>query len=139
MASQLGAEHLQGGQILPTAAAVVVVRESDYRREISTSFSTSPPLASIASLSLRNPGKYVKLNVGGSLFQTSTDTLSKQGKECAATTTTTIRVHLITRMDTTQIGEHMLSVMFSGRMEVKTDEEGQFLRMLTRLCDIGLV
>ena len=44
--------------------------------------------------------KYVRLNVGGSLFYTTVGTLTK--------------------MDT------MLRAMFSGRIEVKTDSEGKF-------------
>jgi BTB/POZ domain-containing adapter for CUL3-mediated RhoA degradation protein len=42
--------------------------------------------------------KYVKLNVGGALFQTTIGTLTKQ--------------------------DNMLRAMFSGRMEVLTDAEG---------------
>eukprot|EP00042_Codosiga_hollandica_P031427 m.191337 g.191337 ORF g.191337 m.191337 type:complete len:290 (+) comp53638_c0_seq1:132-1001(+) len=60
----------------------------------------SPPQPSSITLYPRAwEAKYIKLNVGGCLFQTTLDTLSKQG-------------------------EHMLSVMFSGRMQVKTDEDG---------------
>ena len=43
--------------------------------------------------------KYVKLNVGGALFNTTIGTLTKQ--------------------------DSMLRAMFSGRMEVLTDSEGQ--------------
>lgn len=47
--------------------------------------------------------KYVKLNVGGSLFYTTVGTLTK--------------------LDT------MLRAMFSGRIEVKTDSEGMLMEM----------
>lgn len=45
------------------------------------------------------PTKYVKLNVGGSLFYTTLGTLTKRA-------------------------DSMLRAMFSGRMEVLTDTEG---------------
>ena len=45
-----------------------------------------------------NAAKYVKLNVGGSLFMTTIATLTKH--------------------------DSMLNAMFSGRMEVLTDNEG---------------
>ena len=45
-----------------------------------------------------NTSKYVKLNVGGALYYTSTGTLTKH--------------------------DNMLRAMFSGRMEVLTDSEG---------------
>ena len=48
------------------------------------------------------PTKYVKLNVGGSLFYTTLGTLTKRA-------------------------DSMLRAMFSGRMEVLTDTEGNFL------------
>lgn len=48
-----------------------------------------------------SPSKYVKLNVGGTLFYTTIDTLTKQ--------------------------DNMLRAMFSGRMEVLTDSEGWIL------------
>lgn len=47
---------------------------------------------------LRLRCKYVKLNVGGSLYTTTVTTLTKQ--------------------------DNMLRAMFSGRMELQTDEEG---------------
>ena len=47
---------------------------------------------------LRLRSKYVKLNVGGTLFTTTVTTLTKQ--------------------------DNMLRAMFSGRMELQTDEEG---------------
>lgn len=46
-----------------------------------------------------NSSKYVKLNVGGSLFYTTIGTLTKN--------------------------DNMLRAMFSGRMEVLTDSEGE--------------
>jgi BTB/POZ domain-containing adapter for CUL3-mediated RhoA degradation protein len=46
-----------------------------------------------------NASKYVKLNVGGVLFQTTIGTLTKQ--------------------------DNMLRAMFSGRMEVLTDQDGK--------------
>ena len=45
-----------------------------------------------------NPSQYVKLNVGGSLYYTTIGTLTKN--------------------------DNMLRAMFSGRMEVLTDSEG---------------
>ncbi|XP_071503815.1 BTB/POZ domain-containing adapter for CUL3-mediated RhoA degradation protein 3-like [Diadema antillarum] len=55
-----------------------------------------------ASVKIRGaPSKYVKLNVGGALFYTTIDTLTKQ--------------------------DNMLRAMFSGRMEVLTDSEGWIL------------
>lgn len=50
-----------------------------------------------------NPSQYVKLNVGGHLFHTTIATLTA-------------------KPDT------MLQAMFSGRMEVLTDSEGNFLQ-----------
>jgi len=49
-----------------------------------------------------NPSQYVKLNVGGSLYYTTIGTLTK-------------------------VQETMLQAMFSGRMEVLTDSEGEQL------------
>ena len=49
---------------------------------------------------LKNQGKYVKLNVGGSLYYTTLGTLTKH--------------------------DNMLRAMFSGRMELETDDEGTF-------------
>jgi len=48
--------------------------------------------------------KYVKLNVGGALFNTTIGTLTKQ--------------------------DSMLRAMFSGRMEVLTDSEGEFNQLV---------
>lgn len=47
---------------------------------------------------LKSQGKYVKVNVGGSLFCTTLGTLTKH--------------------------DNMLRAMFSGRMELETDDEG---------------
>ena len=47
---------------------------------------------------LRAQSRYVKLNVGGALFTTTVGTLTKH--------------------------DNMLRAMFSGRMELQTDEEG---------------
>ena len=47
--------------------------------------------------------RYVKLNVGGRLFTTSIDTLTKQ--------------------------DNMLRAMFSGRIDVMTDADGTFLTL----------
>jgi len=47
---------------------------------------------------VRYPSKYVKLNIGGSLYYTTVSTLQKH--------------------------DTMLRAMFSGRMEVLTDSEG---------------
>ena len=52
--------------------------------------------------------KYVKLNVGGALFNTTIGTLTKQ--------------------------DSMLRAMFSGRMEVLTDSEGEFKRSVDGAC-----
>jgi len=56
-----------------------------------------------------NSSKYVKLNVGGVLFQTTIGTLTKQ--------------------------DNMLRAMFSGRMEVLTDTEGK----ICIKCDLILL
>ena len=52
--------------------------------------------------------KYVKLNVGGALFNTTIGTLTKQ--------------------------DSMLRAMFSGRMEVLTDSEGEFKELVLFIC-----
>ena len=49
---------------------------------------------------LKAQSKYVKLNVGGALYTTTIGTLTKH--------------------------DNMLRAMFSGRMDVQTDEEGWF-------------
>ena len=48
---------------------------------------------------IKHTSKYVKLNIGGSLYYTTLDTLTKQ--------------------------DNMLRAMFSGRLDVKTDEDGK--------------
>jgi len=50
-----------------------------------------------------NPSQYVKLNVGGTLYYTTIGTLTK-------------------------LPDTMLQAMFSGRMEVLTDSEGQQIK-----------
>lgn len=63
--------------------------------------STAVPAATTRTTSFKGscPGsKYVKLNVGGALYYTTMQTLTKQ--------------------------DTMLKAMFSGRMEVLTDSEG---------------
>ena len=50
---------------------------------------------------IKHTSKYVKLNIGGSLYYTTLDTLTKQ--------------------------DNMLRAMFSGRLDVKTDEDGKLL------------
>jgi len=50
---------------------------------------------------IRHTSKYVKLNIGGSLYYTTLDTLTKQ--------------------------DNMLRAMFSGRLDVKTDEDGRLI------------
>ena len=50
---------------------------------------------------IKHTSKYVKLNIGGSLYYTTLDTLTKQ--------------------------DNMLRAMFSGRLDVKTDEDGRLL------------
>lgn len=62
---------------------------------LKTSTTDSPPSSSKSTV----PTKYVKLNVGGSLFYTTLGTLTKRA-------------------------DSMLRAMFSGRMEVLTDSEG---------------
>lgn len=52
--------------------------------------------------------KYVKLNVGGALYYTTMQTLTKQ--------------------------DTMLKAMFSGRMEVLTDSEGELLLKMQSCC-----
>ena len=51
-----------------------------------------------------SPSQYVKLNVGGSLHYTTIGTLTKH--------------------------DNMLRAMFSGRMEVLTDSEGEYTRLV---------
>lgn len=48
---------------------------------------------------IKHTSKYVRLNIGGSLYYTTLDTLTKQ--------------------------DNMLRAMFSGRLDVKTDEDGR--------------
>ena len=60
-----------------------------------------------------NSSKYVKLNVGGSLFYTTLDTLTKH--------------------------DNMLRAMFSGRMEVLTDSEGYSIYVYVELVTIRQV
>ena len=50
---------------------------------------------------IKHTSKYVKLNIGGSLYYTTLDTLMKQ--------------------------DNMLRAMFSGRLDVKTDEDGKLI------------
>ena len=58
----------------------------------------SSGLAEVKMDAFREKSKYIKLNVGGALFTTTLRTLLKE--------------------------DNMLRAMFSGRMEVQTDEEG---------------
>ena len=51
------------------------------------------------------PTKYVKLNVGGSLFYTTLGTLTKRA-------------------------DSMLRAMFSGRMDVLTDSDGKYIDLI---------
>lgn len=57
---------------------------------------------------IKYPSEYVKLNIGGSLHYTTIGTLQKH--------------------------DTMLRAMFSGRMEVLTDSEGEMLLFTT--CDM---
>lgn len=59
-----------------------------------------------------NTTKYVKLNVGGALYNTTIGTLTKH--------------------------DNMLRAMFSGRMEVLTDADGTVLFILTFLFVVTL-
>ncbi|XP_006811229.1 BTB/POZ domain-containing adapter for CUL3-mediated RhoA degradation protein 3-like [Saccoglossus kowalevskii] len=63
--------------------------------------SSSSSTMEAAATATVSPSKYVKLNVGGALYYTTLDTLTKQ--------------------------DNMLRAMFSGRMEVLTDSEGWIL------------
>lgn len=68
--------------------------------------SSAVPAATTRTTSFKGSSpssKYVKLNVGGALYYTTMQTLTKQ--------------------------DTMLKAMFSGRMEVLTDSEGELLRM----------
>lgn len=57
---------------------------------------------------IKHTSEYVKLNIGGSLYYTTLDTLTKQ--------------------------DNMLRAMFSGRLDVKTDEDGKLRNMLLGIC-----
>ena len=78
--------------------------------------SSAVPAAATRTTSFKGTSpssKYVKLNVGGALYYTTMQTLTKQ--------------------------DTMLKAMFSGRMEVLTDSEGKpSLRGLGRACGRGL-
>lgn len=66
--------------------------------------SSAVPAATTRTTSFKGSSpssKYVKLNVGGALYYTTMQTLTKQ--------------------------DTMLKAMFSGRMEVLTDSEGELL------------
>lgn len=54
-------------------------------------------------VNVRTKSKYVKLNVGGALYTTTIGTLTKH--------------------------DNMLRAMFSGRMELQTDEEGTLIKL----------
>lgn len=58
---------------------------------------------------LRNKSKYVKLNVGGALYTTTIATLTKH--------------------------DNMLRAMFSGRMELQTDEEGNNIYICVKILN----
>jgi BTB/POZ domain-containing adapter for CUL3-mediated RhoA degradation protein len=68
---------------------------------IGASASSGKPTSGLSAMSLSSNHRYVKLNVGGRLFSTSIDTLTKQ--------------------------DNMLRAMFSGRMDVITDSDGYIL------------
>ena len=75
--------------------------------------STGLPAATTRTTSFKGSSpssKYVKLNVGGALYYTTMQTLTKQ--------------------------DTMLKAMFSGRMEVLTDSEGRLHPHLSRLSDV---
>lgn len=68
--------------------------------------SSAVPAATTRTTSFKGSSpssKYVKLNVGGALYYTTMQTLTKQ--------------------------DTMLKAMFSGRMEVLTDSEGELLSL----------
>lgn len=76
---------------------------SDFQEEMSgeSVVSSAVPAATTRTTSFKGSSpssKYVKLNVGGALYYTTMQTLTKQ--------------------------DTMLKAMFSGRMEVLTDSEG---------------
>lgn len=73
--------------------------------------SSAVPAATTRTTSFKGSSpssKYVKLNVGGALYYTTMQTLTKQ--------------------------DTMLKAMFSGRMEVLTDSEGELMRKMAG-CD----
>ncbi len=77
----------------------------DFQEEMSgeSVVSSAVPAATTRTTSFKGSSassKYVKLNVGGALYYTTMQTLTKQ--------------------------DTMLKAMFSGRMEVLTDSEGRF-------------
>lgn len=80
----LSQEEMSGESVVSSAVPAATTR--------TTSFKGSSPSS-----------KYVKLNVGGALYYTTMQTLTKQ--------------------------DTMLKAMFSGRMEVLTDSEGELLEM----------
>lgn len=72
--------------------------------------SSAVPAATTRTTSFKGSSpssKYVKLNVGGALYYTTMQTLTKQ--------------------------DTMLKAMFSGRMEVLTDSEGELLMKMFKL------
>lgn len=72
--------------------------------------SSAVPAATTRTTSFKGSSpssKYVKLNVGGALYYTTMQTLTKQ--------------------------DTMLKAMFSGRMEVLTDSEGELLVKMFKL------
>lgn len=84
----LSQEEMSGESVVSSAVPAATTR--------TTSFKGSSPSS-----------KYVKLNVGGALYYTTMQTLTKQ--------------------------DTMLKAMFSGRMEVLTDSEGELLVKMFKL------
>uniref|UniRef100_A0A2I3TWD9 Potassium channel tetramerization domain containing 10 n=1 Tax=Pan troglodytes TaxID=9598 RepID=A0A2I3TWD9_PANTR len=86
-------EEMSGESVVSSAVPAAATRTTSFK-------GTSPS------------SKYVKLNVGGALYYTTMQTLTKQ--------------------------DTMLKAMFSGRMEVLTDSEERYLRWTLVLPRWGL-
>lgn len=82
------------------AATTLSSSSSGLSTNNNTTTSTSI-LSTTTTTSLTNQHRYIKLNIGGRLFSTSIDTLTKQ--------------------------DNMLRAMFSGRMDLITDLDGYIL------------
>ena len=116
MSADAGASG-SGNNVVATTSGVVAnaPRPASASQGPANAVAVAPPPAiptttSTASVKIRGaPSKYVKLNVGGALFYTTIDTLTKQ--------------------------DNMLRAMFSGRMEVLTDSEGKTKNETSQVLD----